>query len=179
MERNTVPQGDFLRSQPGPEQGHSVAKKNAVIIVLAILLALCAGYLVASHLLEAKLIASSGNAPPLFHQPSEQSGSLPDVYRKIKRQPVQTIPAESAPVSAVAKQQSATTSVVRSTTELPPLNITGYIYFDDAPQRSKLFIDGVVYRYNSRLAQGGTLTGFAKKHVVVTFQGVEHTVPVK
>ena len=62
---------------------------------------------------------------------------------------------------------------------MPNLNITGYIYFESQPARSKLFVDGIVYRQESRLAEGLTLKEFAKDFVTVSYYGAEQRVYIR
>jgi len=54
---------------------------------------------------------------------------------------------------------------------LPQLNITGYIFLENNPANSKLFVDGVVYRHQSRIGDGIILEEFHRDHVVVSQQG--------
>lgn len=68
-----------------------------------------------------------------------------------------------------------------SVEQVPPmlsLNITGYIYFEADPARSKLFVDGIVYRQGSRLGEGLTLQSFAKEFVTVSYFGAEQRVAI-
>jgi len=61
---------------------------------------------------------------------------------------------------------------------LPALNITGYIYFEDKPENSKLFVEGIVYRRHSRLAEGLILEGFYPDHVVVSYRGANQEIKI-
>ncbi len=52
-----------------------------------------------------------------------------------------------------------------------PDRVTGYIYFEGQPERSKLFIDGIAYRLQSRLPSGHELVVFEPSQVILLFQG--------
>lgn len=54
---------------------------------------------------------------------------------------------------------------------LPPINVTGYIFFEDNPGNSKLFVDGIVYRQHSRLGDNLTIEEFHRDHVVLRHRG--------
>ena len=89
-------------------------------------------------------------------------------------QPLQAEPQPPAPAPETPLSESSTTTPV----QLPDINITGYIFFDDNPERSKLFVDGIVYRLGSRIGSGLVVTGFAKDEVTVSYQGSEHRIQV-
>lgn len=56
-------------------------------------------------------------------------------------------------------------------TKSPELNITGYIYFENNPKLSKVFIDGKVYRLGDRLPGGGVVSSFGSRQLAVEIQG--------
>jgi hypothetical protein len=54
---------------------------------------------------------------------------------------------------------------------LPALNITGYIFFENNPENSKIFVDGIVYRLDSRLSRDLTIKAFRKNSIDVLYRG--------
>lgn len=64
----------------------------------------------------------------------------------------------------------------RAADEPPALSITGYIYFPDDPDASKLFVDGIVYRLGSSVKPGVTLREFRPHSVVLSQSGIRHEI---
>jgi len=60
----------------------------------------------------------------------------------------------------------------------PKLAISGYIFHENAPEFSRIFIDGQVYRPGSRSPAGIWFREFRSDAVVVEYQGVSHLIPV-
>ena len=52
------------------------------------------------------------------------------------------------------------------------LNITGYIYFENRPELSKVFIDGKVYRHGDQLPEGGVVHNFSQNQFEVSRDGL-------
>ena len=61
---------------------------------------------------------------------------------------------------------------------LPAINVTGYIYFRSNPDNSKLFVDGIVYRKGSRIAEGLTVESFHPDYVTLSYRGQVRRLPV-
>lgn len=59
---------------------------------------------------------------------------------------------------------------------LPALNITGYIFFENKPAASKLFVDGIVYRLGSSLGDSTTIREFKSDRVIVSRRGTDHEI---
>lgn len=92
--------------------------------------------------------------------------------------PPATLP-ETSPAASPKSSQGFSDPIESSYKKpLPELNVTGYLFFPDQPSRSKLFIDGVVYRQGSRVVPGLTIENFAPRHVVLSWQGESHHLSV-
>lgn len=61
---------------------------------------------------------------------------------------------------------------------LPVLNITGYIYFENNPVASKLFVDGIVHRIGSSPGEGVIIREFRRDRVVISHRSAIHELPV-
>ncbi|MGV6807497.1 MAG: hypothetical protein ACWA5K_06310 [bacterium] len=61
----------------------------------------------------------------------------------------------------------------------PDLNITGYIYFQNRPEISKVYIDGLSYRQGDSLPGGAKISGFSATHLIVTSGGREFHIPAQ
>ena len=173
-----------LRSLPG--QAPKTRAGLAVAIAAGLLILVLGGYYYIDDKNSAVGFAVQGGTPPEAVQSAEnhgvesnnsatkvepvntetavQSGATVAATTEV-HQPQATIP-PAKPVEAVAPQA------------LPALNITGYIYFEDKPENSKLFVEGIVYRRHSRLAEGLILEGFYPDHVVVSYRGVNQEIKI-
>lgn len=101
-------------------------------------------------------------------------------------QPIQTHIQTTRPAPPVQKQLSPPPAApapaepaVAPSPPLPAINVTGYIYFEDKPENSKLFVDGIVYRLHSRLAEGLTVEGFQPDVVIVNYRGQQRQLRVR
>ena len=129
----------------------------------------------------AALMLSERNAVPGERDVGNRlTESKPIDYRVpvIEEKPVEPPPATDKTEEKAAANNSLPAPAQSSVQPLPTLNITGYIFFEDDPARSKLFVDGIVYRKDSRLGPGLILTGFERDRVEVSFEGRSREIPV-
>ncbi len=92
--------------------------------------------------------------------------------------PAPTAATQGAPVVAAVESPPPQPVAPAPVEAMPRLNITGYIFFEANPERSKLFVDGVVYRHQSRLREGMTLEAFYPDGVLISYRGQTHRVAV-
>ena len=84
-----------------------------------------------------------------------------------------------APTPATAPPPRMAVPAPPRVTALPPLAITGYIYFDDNPAASKVFVDGMVHRRGSSPGPGMVIQDFRPDRVIIAYRGALHEVPVR
>ena len=203
-ERQSAPAGDFLAADPATASAPDSGWQNRLAVVLALLLGACLLALAAVLVLdrdgrnadvpvastpvptpsvEDEHLATSERprAARTIDEPRYSSGpvagggdkpAVADVVSGSAPQGLEAAPSSPSPEHGDGQSQ-------RSPPPLPKLNVTGYIFFEDAPERSKLFVDGIVYRLDSRLATGLVLTGFRRDHVILSHYGVERRLAVQ
>ena len=167
--------------EPGTE-ARSPASGRWIILALSVALIVCIGYLVVDEgsgtgssnaVLSPEKTVDSRREPitykPELAGPNKQS-SIVESGSAIESKKINPPAISNEPVMATRDP---------SRPAMPSLNITGYIYFDGEPARSKLFVDGIVYRLNSRLGQGLILTGFEKDFVIVSYYGEESRISTR
>ena len=121
-------------------------------------------------------------AQPRPHHPAPEPSPAAAAQRSSASAPATTNSSPPAPAVSAAPPAPVEAPEQKSwaVDQAPPrLNITGYIFFENDPQNSKLFVDGVVYRLHSRLAGGAVVEAFLDDQVVVSHHGVEHRIPVR
>lgn len=164
-----------------PEAESTAGQRNTIVVVL---LALCCGALAVLALVlflqrnPAPVTVEAQNSgaelggekdlKPAQHQPvMSQSGGGMDT--SVARSQPAAI--EDKPRPQFQEESPATNQALAKTKDLPPLNITGYIYFPENPERSKLFVDGIVYRHKSLLVEDAVLERFYPDAVDVKYAG--------
>ena len=200
-ERQSAPSGDFLSVDPATSSAPDSGRQNRLAVVLALLLGACLLSLAAVLVQDrdrhsagapatARAISTAAPAPDIEHG-NPAAFKPQEADREAGEQRHSSAPVDSAGSrSAVAGQATGTApsspaaegvdgQSQRAPPPLPELNVTGYIFFEDAPERSKLFVDGIVYRLDSRLAAGLVVTGFRRDHVILSHYGVERRLAVQ
>ena len=191
-ERNATaaPSVDRFLDDRGPERGVTAALPAGRWIILALATALAAslGYLVLGGATDPD---SAATLPPV--SPAPIAAPAPAVEDPQPAHPLPTAERSAdqptLTVSASSSSSAARTSPVSPAPSAPPapaprspmpaLNITGYIYFESDPARSKLFVDGIVYRLHSRVDEGLVITGFGPDTVTLSHYGEPRTLSVR
>lgn len=173
---------DFLAPLPAPLEPQRTLRPAILFWVLLPLMAALAGWWLSQW---------SGRVPqsPVPSSPPLSEGQSALVGESRTSLPLQPIaesaagsqlpsPAESHKTLELQPAASETSTPGPQAAPLPALNVTGYLYFESTPQRSKLLIDGVVYRQQSRILPGLLVSRFLPHSVVLSWHGEERHLPI-
>jgi hypothetical protein len=165
----------MLAHEPVPANRHAGLKLGVAVALLAMTAGL--GYWFTaedrSHPSTAMGPLPSAALPPSY--PSPAKIAIPATSEPVSE--TQPLPDEGSALEtpAPATTRPATGEVAK----IPPtLNITGYIYFESNPEKSKLFVDGIVYRLNSQVVRGLTIDAFHEDHIDVLYHGAPATISI-
>lgn len=110
------------------------------------------------------LSASEFSSSPQRDFGGDTANKITDVSTRYPPQVMEAHPPETQGLEASSEK-------LQSSLISPAINITGYIFFEDKPNNSKLFVDGIVYRHESRLPNGLTIKVFHENSVEVLYRG--------
>lgn len=183
--------------QPEPVANNTDNKNIYALIVVAILVMavlgfwffgekkpVSSGYVDAASSAPPASLSSSASEPAMASvEPIIEHRAAPGIEQEVERNPEParySSERESTPVY-VRSDENSIQSFEQQKAEpaaLPAINITGYIYFESNPDNSKLFVDGIVYRLNSRISEGLTIRAFQKNSVQVLYRGEARNIKI-